>query len=412
MFCANCGKWNVDGSRFCEGCGSQIYDNQPPIDPAAQEKAEDSKFVAFFKKVPVRIFLCMLLGMAVLLIGNSIVKGINGPKRTVNQYMQALKSNNWGKVYSMLDLPESTMLSKEDFIKNMKDEESDIKKFTIEDSSTDVKIPITVSDPEIFKAMTAKSMSYTVSYTTKEAIGSDDVRYMGVTVVKPEKSGLGGKYKISSEGYVGSLTVEAPEGCVVYVDGVQLFPANTEYGTDYYEAIYVFAGMHTIRITSDIFETVEEDVDVYRDTYYEPYNLQLSEDVEDDLTALLQQTLTTMWTGIFNDSDLYTLDLSMTEDAISSIEYSYESLTDWADVTDGNGMTECSFKDLTVTSMYYYMSNGAPFIEAEFSVSYHYSETWNGSTSSYDSTPYGYVDFQYVDGEWIITYMSSRLMNY
>ena len=193
---------------------------------------------AFFKKPTVKIFLFMILGMALLLGVNAIVKSINGPKNTVKTYVQAYKSANWGKVYNMLDLPEDApMLTKDAFIERMTGVTPDIKKFKIEDSAEQVKIPLMVSDPEVFKAMTARSMNYTVSYTTSESTDKDDVRYMTVSVAEKEKK-VGKEYKIDASNVVGSLTIQAPMGSVVYVDGMQLTVSYTDGGTDYYDPYY------------------------------------------------------------------------------------------------------------------------------------------------------------------------------
>ena len=410
MFCANCGKFNVEGSRFCEGCGSQLYDNQPPVNP----RAEEGSIGAFFKKPTVKIFLFMILGMALLLGVNAIVKSINGPKNTVKTYVQAYKSANWGKVYNMLDLPEDApMLTKDAFIERMTGVKPDIKKFKIEDSAEQVKIPLMVSDPEVFKAMTARSMNYTVSYTTSESTDKDDVRYMTVSVAEKEKK-VGKEYKIDASNVVGSLTIQAPMGSVVYVDGMQLTVSYTDGGTDYYDEFYLFRGPHNIRITSNLFETVDEVIDVGYGSYYQPSNLVLSESVQKDLLNLVNSTLNTVWNGAFAGNELSSLDLNMTENARNNINYAYTYLKDWADVTDGYGLKNASFKNLQIDNLSYYMYDGKVTIEAHFALDYTFTEVYTSSSNgeSYDYSRSGYVDFQYTNTGWVITYMDSYLLNY
>ena len=410
MFCANCGKFNVDGSRFCEGCGSQLYDNQPPVNP----RAEVGSIGAFFKKPTVKIFLFMILGMVLLLGVNAIVKSINGPKNTVKTYVQAYKSANWGKVYNMLDLPEDApMLTKDAFIERMTGVTPDIKKFKIEDSAEQVKIPLMVSDPEVFKAMTARSMNYTVSYTTSESTDKDDVRYMTVSVAEKEKK-VGKEYKIDASNVVGSLTIQAPMGSVVYVDGMQLTVSHTDGGTDYYDEFYRFRGPHNIRTTSNLFETVDEVIDVGYGSYYQPSNLVLSESVQKDLLNLVNSTLNTVWNGAFAGNELSSLDLNMTENARNNINYAYTYLKDWADVTDGYGLKNASFKNLQIDNLSYYMYDGKVTIEAQFALDYTFTEVYTSSSNgeSYDYSRSGYVDFQYTNTGWVITYMDSYLLNY
>ena len=409
MFCANCGKFNVEGSRFCEGCGSQLYDNQPPVNP----RAEEGSIGAFFKKPTVKIFLFMILGMALLLGVNAIVKSINGPKNTVKTYVQAYKSANWGKVYNMLDLPEDApMLTKDAFIERMTGVTPDIKKFKIEDSAEQVKIPLMVSDPEVFKAMTARSMNYTVSYTTSESTNKDDVRYMTVSVAEKEKK-VGKEYKIDASNLFGSLNITVPMGSVVFVDGMQLAPAYTDSGWDYYDELYLFRGAHNIRITSNLFETIDEIVDVgYTGGEYKPYNFVLSESVKNELQKLVNSTLTTIWTGIFAGSDLYSLDLKMTDYARENISYSYEWAVSDADITDGYGLKSASFKDLKLDNLNYYSYSGTITVEGYVFVTNTFVEVYNNSTSEYESSRSGYVEFEYTNGGWVITSMDSYLFSY
>ncbi len=415
MFCANCGKWNVEGSRFCDGCGSQLYDNQPPVDLAQQAKAEEGSIGAFFKRAPVKIFLFLMLGVVILLGINGIVKSINGPKRAVRQYMQAYKSANWGKVYGMLDLPADPMLSKEAFISYMTGYDPNIKSFEIADEQVDTKIPIMVSDPDVFKAMTSKSMSYEVKFTEKDQMEGDaGYNYMYVRVVKPEKDKLlgGKKYMIAGDAYVGSLSVEAPMGSQVYLDGSILTSTRTEYGTDYYEGLRVFRGSHSIRIVSDFFETVEDVVNVGDDTYYRPRDLQMSESLKNELLTLTKNMMNSFWTGVFAGSDLQSLKLPMTEDALYNVESAYNYNRNWADMTDGSGMTNCSFKDLKLDSFSFYTYDGEMTVEAQCSLTYSYTESYNGQNYNYDTSPSGWIDFVYTNNGWVVSYIYSYLFNY
>lgn len=45
MFCSNCGKQLVEGSKFCNGCGSQVSSNDQAVSDSKRKIIFDGKYI-------------------------------------------------------------------------------------------------------------------------------------------------------------------------------------------------------------------------------------------------------------------------------------------------------------------------------------------------------------------------------
>lgn len=192
-----------------------------------------------------------------------------GPKKTAENYVEAVLQGDWKSVYENLELPQGKLLGKEQFLAVTHEREPvEVTNLKLEEQDG-----YGGSDSRFLK-------EYTAEYSVK---GDSSVRSMELTLSrqKEKKMLFFSKWCVIPEGLiVSNYTIKAPVGYKVEMDGTALTPEEQpeleESGYDVY-AETVFAGDHVITASADSREQEEFPCYISTDeSYYEVPKLSIS----------------------------------------------------------------------------------------------------------------------------------------
>ena len=132
MFCGECGTKNEKGAKFCEKCGAklEVAEEKKESPKAQQQPVKTSKPMTKQNKIIIAaVSAVVVLLIAFVAVGSSLAS----PKRLVKNYMDAISTKNYDKLYSYMVNVESgdkTFVSKDAFKEIYKAQESEMRKIT------------------------------------------------------------------------------------------------------------------------------------------------------------------------------------------------------------------------------------------------------------------------------------------
>lgn len=132
MFCGECGTKNEKGAKFCEKCGAklEVAEEKKESPKAQQQPVKTSKPMTKQNKIIIAaVSAVVVLLIAFVAVGSSLAS----PKRLVKNYIDAISTKNYDKLYSYMVNVESgdkTFVSKDAFKEIYKAQESEMRKIT------------------------------------------------------------------------------------------------------------------------------------------------------------------------------------------------------------------------------------------------------------------------------------------
>ena len=136
MFCGECGAKLKKNARFCGECGAKVSEASEKQEekPTKVVHKTEKKPMSTSKKVLIIVVLLLIVGG---IIGYNVMASKLGPEGVAKSYIEALKTNNAGKIYESLGLDgDTTFASKEMFQSIFENDEnnlSNITNYTISD---------------------------------------------------------------------------------------------------------------------------------------------------------------------------------------------------------------------------------------------------------------------------------------
>ena len=284
MFCPKCGMKNNADIKFCEACGAEMIDNQPPVQRKVSAdllmkgsglpkkalnisrkgldlskkgleavKKGIPQFITKLKSLPkiVKMASAIALALFVAIIAFSMIGStVTGPESVVNGYFKAKTNGDWNKVFGYLSINESEFVNKDSFNRFMENES----KLEI------VNYKISGSDSGFLT-------TYTVSYLTK---GSSARQTEVVTLVK-----TGGKrllffddYRINADGLtVSNYQIHIPQSAVAYLNDIELIQAlSNEPNEDFSTFIIpdIFPGIYSMKVEHPEYGSYSEQIQIYQ----------------------------------------------------------------------------------------------------------------------------------------------------
>ncbi|MDO5403089.1 MAG: zinc-ribbon domain-containing protein [Eubacteriales bacterium] len=467
MFCPNCGTKNEDDAAFCGNCGTPLTQNtvqetqdiqtgaqpentqpqQENVQPVQEQFTEQQlngqpvqgQFMGQqfngqpqagysqqppkkpFKVTKKMIAIAAAVLAAVIAIATFVGLGKSGSdyKKTAKKYAEAVLSCDWDKAYDMVNFPESEFLTKDAY------------KMVNKDVTPKTPSALTVTDADIYSLGMPSQESgsivkeVTVKYSTPGASQSYMDLYMDVA---PKKYMLFFKqYKVSSDSLVSAdTTIKVPKGSKLSINGVEV---NDSYKTnasgsssktqDSYKIPFLFDGTNTVKVTGSMFEDYETTFSVSYDgdTYtVSTSSLKMKEEAvnalktqaESDLKAIADACLANKEVSAIN-SRIYSEDLSdVTKRYNYALQDCHTSSKDVKSLTISNIKTNVKSTNVNLDS-----DDGCP--TAQVTLSYNKTGTYVYKSSP-DKVKDGtgtetsdYIRYKYVNGTWMIYYLSIDL---
>ena len=308
------------------------------------------KVLDFFKKRKNSIkqligSLCLLLLAGCVGIGLGLYK-TNGTKKYVMEAVDYIKENNWVALYNYAEMEDDDFIN-EYFFKQM----AEYKYGTVNEK--------TLKLEDINKG--EKDAKVQVYYTNDlgEKIACDFV--MEKKSVKHYVFFNEWKLDLNNN-ILRTCSVVAPEGFVVYVDGVELTKDNVQVNYDEtskmneYIVPRIFEGEHTIYVKKDMLEVQEVTVLWEQDNSQHVVasdTLQLSESVKDHLRANAEMIIQLMYKNVFEETQLTGLEEYILSDENSQAAFLaiYDNILTAIQPEDGstlNSMNITSFENFNV----------------------------------------------------------------
>ena len=117
-FCPECGQKNDITSKFCESCGTKLFEEQPAVQntptPISNMNIKSAKKTA--KRIPKKIIIAVgLVASVVILVAALFTVGnaITDPSDIAEKYFFALVDGDYEKAFAYLDIDESEFVNKD-----------------------------------------------------------------------------------------------------------------------------------------------------------------------------------------------------------------------------------------------------------------------------------------------------------
>ena len=158
MFCGECGAKNEKGASFCAECGAKLENNEEKETKSSSSKKTSQKKVTrkkMSKKQKVIIIICLVV-VVVLFSLYQIGAYLTNPKQIVKEYIEAVESKNYDKIYDYENFTgDTTFVSKDLYETKVKGtlEEIEISNYSVgettyenEGLTANVKVSMTVTN--------------------------------------------------------------------------------------------------------------------------------------------------------------------------------------------------------------------------------------------------------------------------
>lgn len=428
MFCQNCGKDNKQEALFCESCGSklrkeeQVVENKETINKVSNNSKDDyysgsnnSKVAKVrnplslkMKVIIIASIIIIALVSTLFIVGNSL----SSPEKVAKKYMQGQVDKEWGNVYDSLAINESEFLSKDLYIdsKSGDSDKQDITSFNLDNKNDYSK-----KDSQV---------NLSVNYKLKN---QSNFNKMLLTLDKQEDKFLFffDKWKVSSVNEIQKdYSIDIPSGTTGYFDGVELtdkykgehnYNSGFSNGYDTYTIPEVFNGTHKVKLTSAIFNDYEQDVEDKYNARVSSSDLELKEEAKTEVENISKDIINKFYEAALSGKKYDEIKdyFSPDEDVQDDMKRMYEDFTD--NVMNGTDKKE-GINKVTITNIKTEATEGKSSgslvnVKVKFDYEYTGKKVRFFSDEIVDNNSDGVktadqdIDFDYVDGKWVITYM-------
>lgn len=311
MKCKNCDKKIKDDVMFCPECGTKVKDSS--IKKIAVKIAE-------YKKL---IFSIIVIFIALICTYN-ILEYFNSPKYIADKYVKAVLNNDYDKIYEMIDLKNSNIVSKA--VLKEKIDKIDYDEYKYVDT-------ITKGDYVFVEYVyTKNNKRYTVYVELVKGLNKNLLFF--------------DNYNIISSKVANDVTITLPKDSKVTLDGIEISEYKTnneEY--DVYKFDAMIAGEYKVKITLPNGSVVEDEIKIESDKNYVITNFKIEEELENKLINELNDTLSILYTNAINNVEYNNTSLNVLSDEYKEVK-SYLQL-------DTKKLNSISFNDITVLKANY-----------------------------------------------------------
>lgn len=349
----------------------------------------------------------------------------SNPKNIVENYFEGLIDGDYGQVYDTLAVTESDFVNKEKFIafqEQNADKYSDITKYEIKSYKEKLKEEyekyaeiygdeyedrFEAAMEELENQMVE---TYVITYVTNT---SSSEKTMTVTLAEQsEKSWLFfTKYRVSTEGLIGSHTIKTHKDAVVTVDGSAVTTVS-EYDGDIaeFKIDAIFEGEHELKITHPACDDYSDTISVGSGSTTYATSLKISKATKDAIFKTSQENVKKLANGAKDGKSFESLGITCTKDEeqLDDLKDDYSDLTESFRKSDGTGLKSITYTSFKDTSYQDNLGTGSSY-SCYVSTEYNYTATrksyFDDSITQSNSSYSGRftLKYDYVDGDWVLT---------
>ncbi len=436
MYCQNCGTDNDDAAVFCCNCGARLEKDaqQPqstapvqqatPVQPEAPaqqaapvqpvKKAPKRKMKPAVKGVIIACAVVVCAAVAFIAVGSHI----SSPEYAANQYMDAVKAGDWGKVYSSLDLSTGEFVNRDQFVKvcGKNDKYKNIKSYTTSKPQKAIETLGFGAAGLVAKPDSATQKSFFVEYDPK----NDTPQFFVLTLERqPQKQLLFFDiWKASAEDFiVPTMEVTVPKGTTAELDAKKIDAkyedkANSDNGIITYKLHNVLKGSHSITCTAPYLKDKTNQVDVEmpdQNVIFSSADLSIKDETLKQIGSQAEKFTQDYFNAESAHKDFSTIQDSVTTDqeTLKSMQDDYKENKDTFSDGKSEGFVKIAtgnFKTMEEGSL----NDEAPHINVKMNYTYSYVAaiedfTTNKLVNHTATHPAeGTVGFTFVKGKWVI----------
>lgn len=386
MFCEECGTKNENNAAFCEKCGHKMVETSKIVSKEKKQMTKKSKIIIAISFVIV----ALLIGMYIY-IGN-----LCNPKNIAINYFKAYAANDTEKMYNILDLENSTFVSKKLFTEKMKNKNGEIKlenykvkKVEKEDLTTSV----------------------TISYLEE---GSSYERTFTVKLIKNKNKKwlLFENWNVDKTRYVAKdFEIYVPKNSTFKIDGKKVdekyktSEASTYTNYDEYkipELINVEYDL-LIKLESNIEITSKMNVYSGSYSYYKVSSPELTKESNKKMEKDIKDKLQALYTAALENKTFDEIKESYSIDSQLDVEDDFNDIKDAMNYNDQK-VTKTELIDVKITDIT--IIDGDLDIDANIKFKYTLSYKEDNKNKTFESDEKNdivYLTYSYVDGKLVIS---------
>ena len=472
MFCEKCGTQLENDAKFCEKCGAPVNASSEPVaepvaepavesvseavaetttesvaetttepvanpvaeantaTPAATDTAVAKKAIKIDKKIIAIVAAALAVIIAVVsffCIGNAM----SNPKNVVNDFFDAVAKGNYEKAYSYIELNSDSFTTKERYAKWMK-EESDFKdtkvaNYVINEVTSDLESLVSALGSDSSKLNTSALKYYIINYKLQSE-SSEDTLTVAVSKQADKNLLFFDTYKVILQNQFVDTPIQVTKGAKLFIDGEEVDKKyivekdDSDYSEsyinryDFYEIPSIIKGNHDVKITSDLYETVE------KDAYFGNYSVsiyfsEIKKEIKDNLQATSQKLVKSIYDSAIKGQTFDQLDKALfttDETKLSNIKSEYESILKSCKKQGyfGNYTTvlnEISFSNFSEYSFSFDSSEVQVSDYQKYHYDYKYTTDYadpnTKDTTQTSSSDYGTIRVSYVyeNNKWVVS---------
>lgn len=345
-------------------------------------------------KMQITVIVEAILLIVVIGVFVAIGSSQSSAESVAKKYFQAIVESDWSTVYDLTDYPDGKYLQKEQFLAAMGNQElMNISNYEI------TEVPSYGYDSESFWGSSDEQSSSSsgiqktlyVEYTVQ---GQGTGSFVINLVKQAEKNMLFfDSWKVTSDLFPATeYYIAVPIGADVTINGVALTDEekhnNEEYGMDEYY-VPLFAGTYSMQVGLPWFQIYETEFTVGADGGTSVYDMQLTEDGELAMMAMMQEALESCYKSALEKEDFSAVSDLFMEGYEESAKESYEYLVEDLHDSDYYTLKEVTFSDFACECS---VTDGGVYVEMNFDydMKYQYTQTsYRGVSSSVDRTDDG-----------------------
>lgn len=420
MFCPNCGKEDLENSKYCMYCGAEMIDNQnfggaaeqlsraaqalAPMARAFAHKAralapkarafahkalallaEAWRFLTAHKKVAVPVC-AALLALAVL---TALLGSLFSPERIARGYFQAVMEADAGKAYGCVDVADTPFTRRDDFEAFWRDAYSkqDVYNYTVEE--------LGAADGG------AMERTYCISYYLR---GDSQPHSMDVTVVKDSRKEflLFDRYRVLPNFLAVNYEIAVPSGSTVTLNGEALVDPDTWGGAQVYRLPALFQKPYELSVSHPLGGALTETVYPVSGDVYSCGGLVYSEQTRGAVYEQAVGQLKTILACALADQETMG-DIALASDGDASEQYALLR-GDLVNVAEGTGFYKFELTETADESYEQQFSADGMYYECSLSFRYDYGRLYKRGdaveSEERSSSGGAVLWYAYEDGQW------------
>lgn len=402
MFCGECGAKNEKGASFCAECGAKLENNEEKETKSSSSKKTSQKKVTrkkMSKKQKVIIIICLVV-VVVLFSLYQIGAYLTNPKQIVKEYIEAVESKNYDKIYDYENFTgDTTFVSKDLYETKVKGtlEEIEISNYSVGETTYEN------------EGLTA-NVKVSMTVTNGEETETGDITFE-LTKEKDKKYLIYNNWSLDTQemfnvSLIEDYEISVPKGTEVTYNDIKvsdkyLLDTSTD-STDIYSLPQVL-GVNT-KVSFKLANGMELSDEVSPSSYYDSYDLEISkndfsDEEQEKISTAIKNSISSAMEGLSTNKSFD--DIKNTFATTKSLDDLKEEYNDSLDTFNDKNYTISNFEitNLNISAISF---DDDYNIRINTRINYKYTATSKEDGETDDNTDYDYFYcyLAYEDGEY------------